>query len=227
MDFYDFIFEGFCRKTNSSDTTALRNYFISKALEFEHEIQRDNFFDDLDYAINDIIKRYESIIYRDLDKLESRLQRARSQECKDMYKHRIDTIKDVKRPVAHLGFQTKYNCLISIKDIELIRKAFNQTFYKREAKAIKNPRPDVFTDEGYRVFLKLDEKYPYEDDKPFTKYGLIGRYLSNEYLLAHRKKDYIEFIQGSFDEKFTRIESFPKKRIEKMTSIFNEVLGKK
>jgi len=93
-------------------------------------------------------------------------------------------------------------------------------FYTKE---VKNKHPEVFTDEGFQVFLILDEKYPYSDNT-FTKYSLIGRYLYNKHLLANKQKDYIELIARLSHEKFTRIESFNDGRMGKMTSLFNEIL---
>lgn len=225
------IFEGFCRKVrvNSSETNILRNYFISKALEFKDEIQRGNFLDDLDYAIFHIENEIESILTKKRhDLLLSKHSKAATKEGREFYSEQLNSLEDYRFPASRIGFTFFSVGLMSIKDVRLIRKAFKeaQDYFKdsdTDTQEIKNENPKVFTNKGYLYFTILDEKYKW-DDKPFTKYGLIGRYLVNKGLLANKQKYYIEFINGRIEKNFTRIESYNSDRMEKMTSLFEEIL---
>ncbi len=135
MDWTDFILSAFFNKVDHTrDTTRLKGYFKAKALKFDHDIQRDNFFDDCNSAVGDILRTFKGEINKKKRQELYGLKHAVTNAEKKQWELQVEAVEEselsgeVEYPI-HLLTNTSFGgCTqISLNDALLIQKTLKET----------------------------------------------------------------------------------------------------
>ena len=71
---------------------------------------------------------------------------------------------------------------------------------------ISNPFSEKFTDEGWQLFMYLDENYTQDNNAPRAKYSWIFHFLKYYQLISCKKETYKQFIAERYNMTYSRVQ---------------------
>ena len=93
---------------------------------------------------------------------------------------------------------------------ELKMSMIDDTNTEKEAethsKKIDNQFPEKFTDEGWQLFMYLDENYTQDNNTPKAKYSWIFHFLKYYQLISCKKETYRQFIVERYTMTYSRVQ---------------------